>query len=316
MALFGTGPALALDKWAIPRVCIENGWHPAPLEAIKFVESGKFGWFRNGQIKMLPEPHVFGRRLPKSLRAKAIRQGLATRSFRATRSSGHYKRMGSPESRYAFFQKMIDFCKKYNKGNLEPAYMSASYGSYQIMGFNAQRCGFKSAQDMFEKFLQGEEVQLRAFVTFLKEAGLSNAIKNGNFDLVEKKYNGGGLNGVYAKRMRAEDRKLRRGKWANWDPDMVIPPKSTVVTKAKDPDDAKVQGGLVGTGGAGAGAGTLAAQSGIPWETIAVMGLGVAVCLGVAYLVYTKLKDRGDALKSRIDQPVDQLKDIPEGASV
>lgn len=305
MALFGTGPALALDKWAIPRICIENKWHPATIGSIAKVESGGFGWFRNGQMKILPEPHVFRRRLPKSLRALAVKAGLATTSFKRTRSSGHYKRMSSPAKRYAFLKQMIDFCKKHNGGKLEPAYMSVSYGTYQIMGFNAKTCGFKSAQHMFEQFLQGEEPQLRAFVNFLKKNGLTKAIRDSNFPLVEKRYNGGGLGGVYAKRMAHHERKLKAGKWKNWDPNMAVPAPGPT-KPVKDPDDIKVQGGLAG---AATTAPTATAAADFPWETVLGVGGAVVIAAGIGYFIYTRMKDHGDAEKGRLAQPDDEVEE-------
>lgn len=299
MALFGTGPARALDKHAIARVCIKHNWHPATLEAIAMAESAGFGWFRNGQIKILPEPHVFYRQLPKGKRAEAVRLGLAIAGgYKATRRSGHYRRMGSPKSRYTFFKRMISFDER-------AAYRSASYGTYQIMGFNARVCGYGSAKMMFEAFLQSEANQLKAFVAFLIDKKLVVAIRNRNFALVEKRYNGGGQDGAYAKNMAKFDRKLRLGKWKNWDSKQALPPEKDA-GKAKDPDDKVAK---PGTGGSILLPPGSAIIMGCSWEHVLAAFAG-GLLAGVAiWFAYQWIKDRN---LPRISQADDEQKGDPE----
>ena len=210
-ALFGTGPAKALeiDDFAIAADGIKA--HPAHVEAIAIAESGGFGWFRDGRMKILPEPHKFHEYLPAAKRAKARQMGIATRSYKETRASGHYRRMGSPNARYAFFQRMIDHDR-------EAAFMAVSYGTYQIMGFNHAICGYVTAEAMFRDFLTGEKAQLDALMTFLGARRLISAIRNGDWMAVERGYNGGGQGGAYARKMAKYAADLKAGKWAGYTP--------------------------------------------------------------------------------------------------
>ena len=215
MAVFGTGPAKRLGKWDIARICVEHAWHPAVLGAIAKAESGGFGWFKDGRIKMLPEPHIFLRKLPKEKRSEARRLKLAnTASFKATRASGHYRRMKGAAPRFDLFEKWRAFDE-------EAAFASCSWGTYQIMGFNHRICGYPTAKAMVLDFLNGEKVQLKAFVNFLLKKKLKIAIRNKDFALIETRYNGGGQGGAYARIMWSHYKRLVAGKWKNWDPKAV-----------------------------------------------------------------------------------------------
>lgn len=208
--MLGKGRAAAISNDDMAALARELGCHPASLEAIAEVESNGFGWFDDGRIKILPEPHKFDDYLPAARRAQARRLGLATTSYAATKASGHYKAMtNGPGPRYALFARMIAFDEN-------AAFNAISVGRFQIMGFNHDVCGYRTAKAMFEAFVDSEANQLRAFGRFLVDKKLTDELAREDFDGIERGYNGGGLNGVYASRMRVEAAKLKRGKWAKW----------------------------------------------------------------------------------------------------
>ncbi|OYW63029.1 MAG: hypothetical protein B7Z40_15665 [Bosea sp. 12-68-7] len=208
--MLGQGRAAAISNDDMAALARELGCHPASLEAIAEVESNGFGWFDDGRIKILPEPHKFDDYLPAARRAEARRLGLATLSYAATKASGHYKRMtNGPGPRYALLARMIAFDEN-------AAFNAISVGRFQIMGFNHAVCGYRSAKAMFEAFVDSEANQLRAFGRFLVDKKLKDELVREDFDGIERGYNGGGLNGVYARRMRTEAARLKRGKWAKW----------------------------------------------------------------------------------------------------
>ncbi|MET3892767.1 hypothetical protein ABIE41_003843 [Bosea sp. OAE506] len=225
--MLGQGRAAAISNDDMAALARELGCHPATLEAIAEVESNGFGWFDDGRIKILPEPHKFDDYLPANRRAEALRLGLATRSFEATKASGHYKRMtNGPGPRYAFLARLIAFDEN-------AAFNAISIGRFQIMGFNHDVCGYRTAKAMFDAFVDSEANQLRAFGRFLVSKGLKDELAREDFATIETLYNGGGLNGVYAARMRAEAVKLKRGKWAKWPHDwpgkgVTLPPPPMV----------------------------------------------------------------------------------------
>jgi hypothetical protein len=210
MTQLGKGRAAAIAAAEMAALADELGCHPADLEAIAEVESGGFGWYRDGRIKILFEKHWFFKLVAVALRATALKYGLARKSW-VSPSKGGYRDQKTPDQRYAILAKAIDLDR-------EAAFASVSIGRFQIMGFNHKICGFASASAMWMKFLDSERHQLRAFANFLKSKGLIAAIRRRDFAKVEKGYNGGGLGGAYARRMKAESDKLRAGKWKNYRP--------------------------------------------------------------------------------------------------
>jgi peptidoglycan hydrolase-like protein with peptidoglycan-binding domain len=217
----GVGKGALLTAKDIEQAALSLKCHPATIEAITQVESAGSGYFSLSEdklrrIKILPEPHVFGDKLPTALIKKALEVGLAYENYKVTKASGHYKRMGPAKARYDFFARMIDFKQS-------TAYLSISSGKFQIMGFNFESCGWKDAQKMFEDFCESEAYQLKAFLGFMATNNLVNAMQTENYARIEKVYNGGGLNGVYANRMKAAAAVLRAKQWKNWTPNNPIP---------------------------------------------------------------------------------------------
>lgn len=269
--MLGKGRAEAITPAHMAALADEMGCHPADLEAIAKVESSGFGWFPNGQIKILPEPHKFDDEIPKTKRAAARKSGLATTSYKATRRSGHYKRMTSrPGPRYDFLKRMIAFDRR-------GAFRAISVGTYQIMGFNAELCGFRDAEAMFDAFVDSEVNQLRAFKTFLIKKGLKGAVQRGDFGKVELRYNGGGLNGAYARRMRTAARNLRRGKWKDYKPGSMQIPDAPVKNTATKQNIEDITVLSTGTEKTGAGLGAALSAVGIALATAWNNGLWVLV---------------------------------------
>ena len=155
------------------------GCDVAAVKAIKEVESGKAPFLSSGFPTMLFEAHIF------------------------------YKQLGNSVGQYIGSHKNIiskSWDKSLYKGgenevlrlreawNISPkgAAMSASYGAFQICGFNYSMCGYKSALEYLGKVWLGEKEQLEAFVRFIKASGIAPHLKNHNWAEVAKKYNGAG----------------------------------------------------------------------------------------------------------------------------
>lgn len=213
---FGKGKATAITSADIESLARSLGCHPADLEAIAEVESNGYGWFPDGRIKILFEKHKFYAYLPEAKRANAVKAGLARKTW-ISPTKGGYKDQPDADSRYALLSRAL-------KVDREAAFKSISIGRFQIMGFNHKLCGHQTAEQMFDAFCDSEAFQLSAFAGYLSNTNLVPAIQKRDFDRVEAGYNGGGLNGVYAERMRKASDKLRAGKWANWN---TRPPRST-----------------------------------------------------------------------------------------
>ena len=87
------------------------------------------------------------------------------------------------------------------------AYRSCSWGKFQIMGFNSERCGYDSMaaflDDMYE---HGEDGHLRAFVGFVKaDPKLVAALRAKSWTRFARRYNGPGYakNQYHTKMARA-----------------------------------------------------------------------------------------------------------------
>lgn len=226
----GKGKAVAISDADIASLANTLRCHPADLEAIAEVESNGFGWFPDGRIKILFEKHWFYKLLPEAKRAAAVKAGLARKSW-VSPAKGGYKDQSDADSRYRLLERAIAL-------DPDAAYQSISIGTYQIMGFNHALCGHQTAKQMFDAFCESEAYQLSALAGFLLKKGLDKALSEGDFARIEQVYNGGGLNGTYAAKMRAASKRLRAGKWADWSPSRSIPkppipPKPT--TPASEP---------------------------------------------------------------------------------
>lgn len=94
----------------------------------------------------------------------------------------------------------------------EGAYLSASYGPFQIMGFNFKALGYPSAKAMWEAFIRSDKAMIDGFFAFVdSRKGAGAALKRRNEDggratdwlAFAKAYNGPGDPSNYAAGCRA-----------------------------------------------------------------------------------------------------------------
>lgn len=84
----------------------------------------------------------------------------------------------------------------------EPAYRSASWGAGQIMGFNAARVGFATAEAMAAEFDKAERPQVAGIFEFIRSGRLAPAINRGDYLTLAKGYNGTGQAATYEAHIR------------------------------------------------------------------------------------------------------------------
>lgn len=70
------------------------------------------------------------------------------------------------------------------------ALMSASWGRFQIMGFNYREAGFASLQAFVNAMYKSEPAQLRAFVKLVKAWGLADELQRLDFEGFAYRFNG------------------------------------------------------------------------------------------------------------------------------
>ena len=188
----GTGNAIAI---AAKKIRCEE----ATLQAILETESGGDPYDGKGRLIILTEKHIFWRYLPKSLRGKAKRAGLAIAKW----SRKNYKGLGGKGSdlRWNRLRQMAELHET-------AAFMSASYGSSQIMGFNHKLCGYPDVTSFVLALAEAEDNQDKAFVDFLLAVGLAEDLRQKDFPAVARRYNGSGQVARYAGMMARNYKKI------------------------------------------------------------------------------------------------------------
>ncbi len=159
----------------------ELGVDLASVRAVTSVEAKEFGFFKNGFPVILFERHKFYTNL-KTIRGQAFADKTsALRGDICNPSAGGY--LGKEaEIRRLDAAIAIDETA---------ALMSASWGLFQLMGFNFKVCGYQSVQQMVKDMKESEDYQLAAFVKFVKnQGGLLRALRAKDWAGFARLYNG------------------------------------------------------------------------------------------------------------------------------
>ena len=109
--MLGKGRAAAITDQDIEALALDIGCHPADLEAVAEVESGGFGWYPDGRIKILFEKHWFWKLLEADRRLEASRRGLARKAWKSP-AAGGYKDQKSANQRYHLLERAMKMDKE------------------------------------------------------------------------------------------------------------------------------------------------------------------------------------------------------------
>ncbi|WP_111709988.1 N-acetylmuramidase domain-containing protein [Lutibacter citreus] len=158
----------------------------AVVKAVNEIESLGKGFLLDGRPRILFEGHIFWKELKK--------RGLNPEDF------------VSNNTKNVLYEK---WAKKYYEGGKqeydrlekaagmsdidavhEAAYASASYGSFQIMGFNFKLVGFPSIDSFVSQMYTHEKAHLSAFGKFCEANRLIHHLKSKNWASFAKGYNG------------------------------------------------------------------------------------------------------------------------------
>jgi hypothetical protein len=145
----------------------------AVIRAVAEVEARGAGFIADGRPKILFEGHWFRK--------------LTNRRYDATHPhlSKEY-----PASRQYY---KLDQWKRMDEAmtlNRIAALQSASFGVFQIMGFNFKECGFASVEEFYTAMCESEGRQLLAFVAFVKSKKLDRHLRAKNWAAFAEGYNG------------------------------------------------------------------------------------------------------------------------------
>ncbi len=158
----------------------------AAVKAVNEVESSGKGFFVDGRPKILFEGHIFWRQLkergidPANL-SNPSNESVLYKSF--TRK--HY--LGGTNE-YLRMEKAASISN--DPRVKEAALASASWGSYQIMGFHALKLGYDSVQSFVDEMYIHESRQLDAFGRYISVFGCLTHLKNKDWARFAKCYNG------------------------------------------------------------------------------------------------------------------------------
>lgn len=170
----------------IAEIARENGIHPAALLAVKLIESGtKSGFLDSGKPQILFEGHVFYKYLKANVKSLDMNKLCA-----------QYPNIVYPKwdkSKYFGGEKEWARLEQARKINMKYANYAASWGMFQVMGFNYKTCGCKSIDEFVEKMCTSQEQQLLLTLNFLKNSNLIVPLQKRQWATFAKGYNGPGF---------------------------------------------------------------------------------------------------------------------------
>lgn len=170
----------------IAEIARENGIHPAALLAVKLIESGtKSGFLDSGKPQILFEGHVFYKYLKANVKSLDMNKLCA-----------QYPNIIYPKwdrSKYFGGEKEWTRLEQARKINMKYANYAASWGMFQVMGFNYKTCGCKNIDEFVEKMCTSQEQQLLLTLNFLKNSNLIVPLQKRQWATFAKGYNGPGF---------------------------------------------------------------------------------------------------------------------------
>ena len=153
----------------------------ATIKAVQEVETGgRGGFFALNRPAILFEGHIFWSQLKK--------QGISPENLVKGNEDILYPKW--TKSHYKGGMGEYERLDKAIAINETAAYSSASWGLFQIMGFNYAACGCKSVMEFVEKMRTNEGSQFDLFVVFLKTNGWDKYLRALNWAEFARHYNG------------------------------------------------------------------------------------------------------------------------------
>ncbi len=167
----------------------ELGCPPSMVHALSLKETKGKPFLPDGRPVILFERHQFYKRM----KDRALAAKLAETERDICHPSMKNFKNANAVDRYQGGVKEWDFLERAMRYDRKAALESASYGQFQVMGFNAVPIGYKTVDEFVE--LQGQDVyqHLEAMVRFIKATPLAlRGMRNKNFQQVAEGYNGKG----------------------------------------------------------------------------------------------------------------------------
>lgn len=152
----------------------------AAIKAVIDVESRGEGFLKDNRPKILFEGHIMWRYLKK--------KGMNPEDYVKDNEDILY-----PKWTKKYYKGGTREYDRLNRAKLideETAYMSTSWGLFQIMGFNYKVCGFDTVAAYVEAQEESEKNQLEAFLKFLEGNNIMDSLRQKDWQQFAKRYNG------------------------------------------------------------------------------------------------------------------------------
>jgi hypothetical protein len=168
----------------ISAVAASLGLEPCAVKAVVAVESGGSGFLPDpdGRVKILFEGHVFFRELSKrniNPKPYALQYpDIVYPSWDRSKYKG-----GTAE------WERLNAAALINEG---AALCSASYGLFQIMGFNHAACGYDNVQAFVDAQKESEAKQLESFCAYMRSQNMVRYLAELDWAGFARRYNGYG----------------------------------------------------------------------------------------------------------------------------
>lgn len=195
------------------------------IKAVYDVEAAGRGYLSDGRVKILFEGHRFWKALVKAGKNPvAFLQGTPNLkptdpNYIAPRDQYRnilYKDWDKTQykggaAEWLRFHEATEICKILEVNTIL-ALDCCSFGSFQIMGENATKCGYANSHEMLSAYdAKGENEQLEGFCKFLINTKLDDELRDGNWAGFAKGYNGTAYRkNMYDLKLKAADEKYSR----------------------------------------------------------------------------------------------------------
>ena len=172
------GPQIGLSESDYQAAADQLGVDVATVKAIAEVESRREGFLPSGDPSILFEAHQFGERT-----------GYAYNDSHPNISSTRWDRSLYGPSGQHQHDRLAQAMALDETAALE----SASWGQFQIMGFNHEAAGYDNVQDFVAAMRESSSNQLDAFVSFVNyHPNMVTALRNQDWAAFAEAYNGPG----------------------------------------------------------------------------------------------------------------------------
>ena len=153
----------------------------AAIKAVAEVESSGNGFLSDGRVKILFEGHQFYK-FTKGEYSETY-PSICYKKW----TKRHYTKGPNADVRGAGELSRLEQAIALDR---EAALQSASYGKFQIMGFNFSLCDFADVEEFYAAMQVNEGAQLKAFCCFIKATGLDEHLRKHRWAKFARGYNG------------------------------------------------------------------------------------------------------------------------------